>query len=109
MPEISKKYIPKHKGNKNPNPKLLRFVRKVTDRIPAKIKGVTTEDPEYWGLACIFEDEMDAKTREAALDLLLDVISSKPMTVREHRPYPLLVEWNRKKHYTASEDRKSVV
>ena len=103
MPEISKKYIPKHKGDKNPNPKLLRFVRKVTDRIPAKIKGVTTEDPEYWGLACIFEDEMDAKTREAALDLLLDVISSKPMTVREHRPYPLLVEWNHKKHYTASD------
>ena len=103
MPEISKKYIPKHKGDKNPNPKLLRFVRKVTDRIPAKIKGVTTEDPEYWGLACIFEDEMDAKTREAALDLLLDVISSKPMTVREHRPYPLLVEWNRKKHYTSSD------
>ena len=103
MPEISKKYIPKHKGDKNPNPKLLRFVRKVTDRIPAKIKGVTTEDPEYWGLACIFEDEMDAKTREAALDLLLDVISSKPMTVREHRPYPLLVEWNSKKHYTSSD------
>ena len=51
MPEISKKYIPKHKGDANPNPKLLKFVTKVTDRIPAKMKGVTTEDPEYWGLA----------------------------------------------------------
>ena len=104
MPEMSTKFVPKHKGDKNPNPKLLKFVRKVTDRIPAKIHGVTTDDPEYWGLACIFEDEMDAETREAALDLLLDVISQKAMTVREHRPYPLLVEWNRRKHYTATDE-----
>ena len=104
MPEISKKYIPKHKGDKNPNPKLLKFVTKVTARIPAKIKGVTTEDPEYWGLACIFEDEMDAKTREASLDLLLDIVSKKFMTVREHRPYTQLVEWNHKKHYTDSDE-----
>ena len=104
MPEMSTKFVPKHKGDKNPNPKLLKFVRKVTDRIPAKIHGVTTDDPEYWGLACIFEDEMDAATREAALDLLLDVISQKAMTVREHRPYPLLVEWNHRKHYTATDE-----
>ncbi|MGM9791943.1 MAG: FAD-dependent oxidoreductase [Candidatus Cryptobacteroides sp.] len=104
MPEISKKYVPKHKGDANPNPKLLKFVTKVTDRIAAKAKGVTTEDPEYWGLACIFEDEMDAKTRDASLDLLLDVVSKKAMKVREHRPYPLLVEWNHKKHYTESDE-----
>ena len=100
---MSTKFIPKHKGDANPNPKLLKFVKKVTDRIPAKIHGVTTDDPEYWGLACIFEDEMDAKTREAALDLLLDVISHKFMQVREHRSYPQLVEWNHKKHYTATD------
>ncbi len=103
MPEMSTKFIPRHKGDANPNPKLLKFVKKVTDRIPAKIHGVTTDDPEYWGLACIFEDEMDAKTREAALDLLLDVISHKFMQVREHRSYPQLVEWNHKKHYTATD------
>ncbi len=100
---MSTKFIPKHKGDANPNPKLLKFVKKVTDRIPAKIHGVTTDDPEYWGLACIFEDEMDAKTREAALDLLLDVISNRFMKVREHRSYPQLVEWNHKKHYTATD------
>ncbi len=100
---MSTKFIPKHKGDANPNPKLLKFVKKVTDRIPAKIHGVTTDDPEYWGLACIFEDEMDAKTREAALDLLLDIISNKFMKVREHRSYPQLVEWNHKKHYTATD------
>ena len=103
MPEMSTKFVPKHKGDPNPNPKLLKFARKVTDRIVNKMKGLTTDDPEYWGLACIFEDEMDEKTREAALDLLLDVVSSKPMHVREHRPYPLLVQWNRKKHYVESD------
>ena len=104
MPEISKKYIPAHKGDKNPNPKLMKFVTKVTDRIVNKVKGLTTDDPEYWGFACIFEDEMDEKTREASLDLLLDVVSSKFMKVREHRPYPLLVEWNHKKHYTETDE-----
>lgn len=103
MPEMSTKFVPKHKGDPNPNPKLLKFARKVTDRIVNKMKGLTTDDPEYWGLACIFEDEMDEKMREAALDLLLDVVSSKPMHVREHRPYPLLVQWNRKKHYVESD------
>ena len=100
---MSTKFVPKHKGDKDPNPKLLKFCAKVTDRVPGKLK-MTTDGPEYWGLACIFEDEMDAKTREAALDLLLDVVSKKFLTVREHRPYPLLVEWNHKKHYTETDE-----
>ena len=103
MPEMSKAFVPKHFGDKNPNPKLIRFVRKVTDRIPGKIK-MTTEAPEYWGLACIFEDEMDEKTREASLDFLWDLISKKPFTVREHHSYPELLEWNRKKHYVESDE-----
>ena len=103
MPEMSTKFVPKHKGDPNPNPKLLKFARKVTDRIVNKMKGLTTDDPEYWGLACIFEDEMDEKMREAALDLLLDVVSSKPMHVREHRAYAVLGQWNRKKHYVESD------
>ena len=103
MPEISTKYIPAHKGDKNPNPKLMKLITKVTDRIVNKVKGLTTDDPEYWGFACIFEDEMDAATRESALDLLLDVVSSKPMKVRERRPYKKLVEWNHEKHYTQTD------
>jgi len=102
MPEMSTKFVPKHKGDKNPNPKLIKLVRKITDRVPGKIK-MTTDAPEYWGLACIFEDEMDPKTREAALDLLLDVIAQKGLKVRERRPYKLLVEWNHKKHYTETD------
>ena len=99
MPEMSKKFVPKHFGDKNPNPKLLKFVRHVTDRVPGKIR-MTTEAPEYWGLACIFEDEMDPATREASLDLLLDMLPKKALKVRERRPYALLHQWNAEKHYT---------
>ena len=99
MPEMSTKFVPKHKGDKNPNPKLLKFVRHVTDRIPGKIK-MTTDAPEYWGLACIFEDEMDAVTREASLDLLLDMLPGNFFKVREHHSYAELHAMNAKKHYT---------
>ena len=30
----------------------------ITDRIPAKLHGLTAEDPEYWGLAGVVTDEM---------------------------------------------------
>jgi NADPH-dependent glutamate synthase beta subunit-like oxidoreductase len=99
MPEMSTKFVPKHKGDKNPNPKLLKLVRHVTDRIPGKIK-MDTDAPEYWGLACIFEDEMDAVTREASLDLLLDMLPGNFFKVREHHPFAELKAWNDKKHYT---------
>ena len=71
MPEISSKYVPAHMFDKNPNPKLLKFVRRVTDRLPGKVKGITAKDPEYWGFACIFEDEMSEQERDNSLDLLL--------------------------------------
>ena len=98
MPEMSKKFVPKHMGDKNPNPKLLKLVRHVTDRIPGKIK-MDTNAPEYWGLACIFEDEMDAVTREAALDLMLDMLPGNFFKVRKHHTYAQLHEMNAKKHY----------
>lgn len=101
---MSTRFIPKHKGDKNPNPKLLKLVRKITDRVPGKLKGITTDDPEYWGFACIFEDEMDPKTREASLDLLMDMLSKKFLQVREHRSYQLLHEWNSKKHYAENDE-----
>ena len=103
MPEMSKKFIPKHMGDKSPNPKLIKLVRHITDRIPGKIK-MTTEGPEYWGLACIFEDEMDPITREAALDLMLDMLPSNPFRVRKHWTNEQLHEMNRKKHYASTEE-----
>ena len=102
---MSKKFVPKHFGDKNPNPKLIKFVRHVTDRIPGKIK-MTTEAPEYWGLACIFEDEMDAATREASLDLLLAMLPGSTFKVRKHWGYAELHELNARKHFTP--DHKSL-
>ena len=102
MPEMSKKFVPKHFGDKNPNPKLIKLVRHVTDRIPGKIK-MTTEAPEYWGLACIFEDEMDPITREAALDLMLEMLPGNPFKVRKHWTYEQLHQMNRQKHYASTE------
>lgn len=82
---MSTKYTPKHANDKNPNPKLLKFLRKVTDRAAGKLKGITPQDPEYWGFACIFEDELDKEMSENALDLLLD------MKVREKYPYSQMI------------------
>ena len=98
MPQMSTKFVPKHKGDKNPNPKLLKLVRHITDRIPGKIK-MDTDAPEYWGLACIFEDEMDAQHREAALDLMLDMLPGNFFKVRKHHTYRQLHEMNDKRHY----------
>ncbi|MCI6329551.1 MAG: FAD-dependent oxidoreductase [Erysipelotrichaceae bacterium] len=86
MPEMSKKYVPEHMFDKDPNPKLLKFVRRVTDRLPGKVKGITAKDPEYWGFACIFEDEMSEQERENSLDLLLK------MKTRVKYPYAKLKE-----------------
>ena len=99
MPQMSDKFVPKHRGDQNPNPKLLKFVRHVTDRVPGKIK-MTTDAPEYWGLACIFEDEMDPVTREASLDLLLDMLPGNFFKVRKHHTYAQLHAMNAEKHYT---------
>ena len=34
-----------------PREKILKLGRMITDRIPAKLHGLTAEDPEYWGQA----------------------------------------------------------
>lgn len=101
---MSKAFVPKHMGDANPNPKLLKLVREITDRVDGKLKGITTNDPEYWGFACIFEDEMDPKTREASLDLLLDMISEKFLQVRKHHSYETLHKMNAEKHYVESDE-----
>lgn len=83
MPEMSTKYVPAHRDDKNPNPKLLKFVRRVTDRLPGKLKGIRTQDPEYWGFACIFEDELTKEESEYALDLLLKMKVRKKYSLKE--------------------------
>ena len=86
MPEISKKYTPLHANDKNPNPKLLKLVRRITDRVDGKLKGVKTTDPEYWGFACIFEDELNKKESNSALDLLLQMkLRKKYSYIKMHK------------------------
>ena len=58
-----------------PREKILKLGRKITDRIPAKIKGLTTQDPEYWGLAGVVTDEM--------ADVALQMDVRKPKTLPE--------------------------
>ncbi len=86
MPEMSKKFTPAHMYDTNPNPKLLKLVRRITDRLPGKLKGITAQDPEYWGFACLFEDEFTPEQRDLSLDLLLK------MKVRQKYNYVELKE-----------------
>lgn len=58
MPELSKAVIPPHMGDKKPSEKILKLGRKITDVAAHKLKGVTADDPEYWGLAEIVTEEM---------------------------------------------------
>ena len=57
MLEMSKVITPKHMGEKNPREKILKLGKKITDVALHKIKGITTDDPEYWGLAALITDE----------------------------------------------------
>lgn len=41
-----------------PREKIVRLGRMITDRVPAKLGGVTGNAPEYWGLAGLVTDEM---------------------------------------------------
>ena len=46
------------KGDPAPREKILKLGKKVTDVVMHKIKGITADDLEYWGLAAILTDEM---------------------------------------------------
>ncbi len=58
MPEKYEFVKNKHEGEQNPDEKILELGRKITDCIPHKIHGLTSNDPEYWGLKEVVTDEM---------------------------------------------------
>lgn len=58
MPDMYQSVIPPHMGEKNPREKILKLGKKITDCVDHKILGLTSDDPEYWGLASIVTDEM---------------------------------------------------
>ena len=39
-----------------PREKIMKLGQMITDRVPAKLRRLTVEDPEYWGLASIVTD-----------------------------------------------------
>lgn len=90
MPEMGNAFIPKHKGEKEPREKILKLGKKITDCLPHKLHGLTTDDPEYWGLACVVTDEM--------ADIALK------MKVRKHYTFEQLLKMN--KGYTSTELQK---
>ena len=57
--ELKKRaFNPPCKGDPAPREKILKLGKKVTDVVMHKLKGITADDPEYWGLAAILTDEM---------------------------------------------------
>lgn len=90
MPEMSNAFIPEHKGEKEPREKILKLGKKITDCLPHKLHGLTTDDPEYWGPACVVTDEM--------ADIALK------MKVRKHYTFEQLLKMN--KGYTSTELQK---
>lgn len=77
MSERSLRIHLQHKGESNPNQKILKLAQKITERTRYKI---TSDDPEYWGLACVLTDEM--------ADVALK------MNVREYYSFELLCNMN---------------
>ena len=52
--ELKKRALnPPFKGDPAPREKILKLGKKITDVVAHKLKGITTDDPEYWGLAAI--------------------------------------------------------
>ena len=58
MPKQNDKIISKYQGEQNPDPRYLKLGRKITDVVVHKITGLTSDDPEYWGLREMLTPEM---------------------------------------------------
>ncbi len=58
MPEQSKLIKPAYQGEENPDEEILKLGKKITDVIGHKIHGLTSNDPEYWGLKEVVSHEM---------------------------------------------------
>ena len=75
MPEMSNAFTPRFMGETEPNEKILALGKKITDVAKHKLFGLTSNDPEYWGLRCLCTDEM--------ADVALKMDIRKPYTLEE--------------------------
>ena len=55
---MSKTIVPPKMGDKEPSEKILALGKKITDVAKHKLHGITSDDPEYWGLAGIVSEKM---------------------------------------------------
>ena len=78
MLKMSDVIKPKHQGEENPRTDILELGKKITDVAKHKLHGVTSNDPEYWGLAGLVDEDM-AKIANA-------------MKVREHYTFSKMQE-----------------
>ena len=86
--ELKKRALnPPCKGDPAPREKILKLGKKITDVVMHKIKGITTDDPEYWGLAAILTDEM--------ADIALSMDVRVPYTVPQLMKMNKITEENR--------------
>ncbi|MGI5888670.1 MAG: hypothetical protein ACOX6J_04755, partial [Oscillospiraceae bacterium] len=60
MPEQFDTLRSKYQGEKEDHKEIRKLARKITDVVTHKIKGITTEDAEYWGLREVLSDEQAA-------------------------------------------------
>ena len=60
MPEQNTQIKSKYEGEQGYSyeKKLIKLCRKITDVVPHKLLGMTTNDPEYWGLRHVLTEEM---------------------------------------------------
>lgn len=56
--EQNERIKPAHQGEENPDKEILKLGKKITDVVIHKVKGVTSNDPEYWGLKEVLTTEM---------------------------------------------------
>ena len=63
------------RGDAAPREKILKLGKKITDVIDHKLGKITSDDPEYWGLAGVVTDEM--------ADIALSMKLRTPYTVAE--------------------------
>lgn len=80
MPEQSDKVRSKYQGEANPDKRYLKLGRKITDVVAHKITGITSDDPEYWGLREVLTPEM------------CDI--GNKMTLRKHYTFEQLLKMN---------------
>ena len=58
MPKQNDKIISKYQGEKDVNKKYVKLGKKITDVVPHKLFGPTSNDPEYWGLREMLTPDM---------------------------------------------------